>query len=436
MIELYSLLPMVIGRAVGWHLNLMNTYFERYAYPDQLFSDKPYKSLKISIVIPCFKEPDIITTLESLNECDPVDGVEVLLIINEAENCNPETRKQNQQTLAELSRWQEEEKLNFNLLSHYLIAPSRDAGVGFARKVGMDEAARRFEAIGKPEGTICCFDADTTCQSNYLTVIDKYFIQNTATVFGGVVHYEHPLPINSTQRAGIILYELHLRYYENALARIKYPYSSQTVGSTMIVRSDIYQKVGGMNKKKAGEDFYFLHRVMPLGNFLNISETTVYPSPRISDRVPFGTGRAMHKWKEENSNTFNTYAFKSFADLGEFFSNIDSFYKASNVDYQRLLDKLPETVRTFLVSTYFAKELVRLQKNSRDSSSFTKNWYTFFDGFNVLKFIHYARDNYYQNQPVVSESAKLARLIWPQDAIEYNQTEALLNLYRNKAKNR
>ena len=411
----------------------MNTYFKRYAYRNRLFSDKPDKSLRISIVIPCFKEPDLIATLQSLNNCHPIHGVEVIVIVNEAEDCNPEISQQNQLTLGELTSWREKEKLNFNLLSHYLIAPIRDAGVGFARKVGMDEAARRFEAIGYPFGTICCFDADTTCEANYLKVINKNFNQKKKA-YGGVVNYEHSFPIQSFEREGIIQYELHLRYYENALAQIKYPYSSQTVGSTIVIRSDIYQKMGGMNKKKAGEDFYFLHRVMPLGNFININETTVYPSPRISDRVAFGTGKAMQKWKARCSNNLSTYAFNSFADLGIFFSYTNTFYKADSTEYQRLMHIIPEAVRAFLMSISFATELGRLQKNSRDSASFIKNWYTFFDGFRVLKYIHYARDNFYKDQPVVGESTTLANLLWTQEADGISQAEDLLTLYRNKAR--
>ena len=57
----------------------MNTYFRRYAYPKQLFDLKPDKSLQIIIVIPCNNEPDLIISLDSLNNCSPIDGVEVII---------------------------------------------------------------------------------------------------------------------------------------------------------------------------------------------------------------------------------------------------------------------------------------------------------------------------------------------------------------------
>ena len=46
----------------------------------------------------------------------------------------------------------------------YVQAPSISGwGVGLARKTGMDEAVRRFNAINNPEGIILNLDADCTC---------------------------------------------------------------------------------------------------------------------------------------------------------------------------------------------------------------------------------------------------------------------------------
>ena len=273
----------------------MNTYFKRYAYPSKLFTDVPEKELKLSVVIPCYNEPDIISTLSSLNGCNPIEGTEVLIIINEPRDCHPDITTQNNKSLDEIRKWQASENLNFTLLVHYLIAPIKDAGVGFARKIGMDEAARRFENIGYAKGVICCFDADSICSKNYLQSIYNHFYLEKKKPHAAAIYFEHPIPENESHASGIIQYELHLRYYVQALRYIGYPYAHHTVGSSMAVRSDIYQKVGGMNKRKAGEDFYFLHRVMPTGNFIDIADTTIYPSARISDRVPFGTGKAMEK---------------------------------------------------------------------------------------------------------------------------------------------
>lgn len=413
----------------------MNTYFERYAYPVKLFADAVKDSLKIIVVIPCYNEPDILSTLNSLNNCRPVDGVEVIIIVNEPETCEERAREQNRRTLNEISTWKKHNKLNFTLLSYHLIARDKDAGVGYARKVGMDEAARRFEEIKYREGVICCFDADSTCRSNYLEAVNKHFYLSKSVPHGAAVYFEHIIPEDPWQKEGIIQYELHLRYYVQALRLIGYPYAHQTVGSSMIVRADIYQKIGGMNKRKAGEDFYFLHRLMPTGNFIDINDTVIYPSPRVSDRVPFGTGKAMAKWQIEKPTAYFTYNLQSFLDLKTLFIQAEKFFKINDSEHEAILDKLPESIKSFLLSNEFNHALVRLNKQSSNLPAFINKWYQYFDGFKVLKYLHFTRDNYYNNWPVVEEAKKLARLRWQKDRVESITTENLLAYFRLKDKN-
>ncbi|MEZ4848575.1 MAG: hypothetical protein R3B93_08135 [Bacteroidia bacterium] len=74
-----------------------------------------------------------------------------------------------------------------------------------------------------------------------------------------------------------------------------YLHAFHCVGSSMAVRSIAYQKRGGMNRRKAGEDFYFLQKFIAEGTLAELSTTKVIPSPRASEKVPFGTGRAIKK---------------------------------------------------------------------------------------------------------------------------------------------
>jgi hypothetical protein len=136
---------------------------------------------------------------------------------------------------------------------------------------------------------IACFDADCTCDPNYLAATENFF-QSQPSAPGASIYFEHPL--DGENREPIALYELHLRYYVEALRYAGFPHAYHTIGSSMAARADPYFKQGGMNKRKAGEDFYFLHKIIPLGGFGEINDTRVIPSPRASHRVPFGTGRA------------------------------------------------------------------------------------------------------------------------------------------------
>ena len=300
-----------------------------------------------------------------------------------------------------------------------------------ARKVGMDEAARRFEAINLRDGIICCFDADSVCSKNYLESVHRHFCMAEPTPHGGAVYFEHLLPDAPGHRDGIIQYELHLRYYVHALRMIDYPYAHQTVGSSMIVRSDIYQKVGGMNKRPAGEDFYFLHRVMPSGNFIDIKDCIIYPSARISNRVPFGTGKAMEKWQNDVPDDYLTYSLESFTSLKVLFDQAEAFYDTASDEVRKLVNNMPASVKAFLNRDDFSKAIIRINKQSNNLTTFMNKWYQYFDGFKVLKFLHFARDHYYANSPVSIEAAKLVKNLWPLDTT-YNSATDLLKYYRRK----
>src|SRR5439155_13493988 len=85
-----------------------------------------------------------------------------------------------------------EPRLRFHLLHFPELLP-KHTSVGLARKIGMDEAARRFDDVGKShEGIIVGFDADCRCEENYLVAVERHF-QNYDDAPGCSVYFEHPL---------------------------------------------------------------------------------------------------------------------------------------------------------------------------------------------------------------------------------------------------
>ncbi|HIN39067.1 MAG TPA: hypothetical protein EYM84_02195, partial [Flavobacteriales bacterium] len=315
-----------------------NFYKERFGCAHSHIAKEINKATSLIIVIPIFNEPDVISTLESLKACHlPNDPVEVILVINNSENGKTETIKQNELTRQEIIAWLKKNKtpkLTFNLMLENKL-PAKHAGVGLARKIGMDEALYRLGKSGK-NGIIACLDADCKLDSNYLETISGLYGQGEFT--SGHLYFEHPLEEEEANiREGIINYELGLRYYVQALKFIQYPYAYHTIGSCMITSAKTYALSGGMNRRKAGEDFYFLHKIFPLGGHKTFNKTCVYPSPRISDRVPFGTGRAMGKWmdmvnackKSDKMPEYEYYALQSFLDLGKFIAAVPYFWKCA-----------------------------------------------------------------------------------------------------------
>ena len=192
----------------------------------------------------------------------------------------------------------------------------------------------------------------------------------------------------------------------------------------MAVRSDAYQNQGGMNRRKAGEDFYFLHKIIAIGGFSELKSTKVIPSPRQSDRVPFGTGRAVNKWLEEKS--LATYAPQTFVDLKVFTDQVNSLYTLTG-DTSIFLEALPSSISEFLIEQGFKTAITSIRQNSASESTFIQHFDQWFDAFKVLKFVHYARDHHHPNIPVLAASQWLLKKSY---GIEVSTAKSALVMYR------
>lgn len=370
-------------------------YFERYAYgPPILPEIIPSGDTNIIVVIPCYREKQLLQALESLTRCeDPGFSVQVLIIINEPENAATETSKINQEAVVRLDQLDIPDFME--LVIHEAILPNKKAGVGLARKLGMDEAARWFNAIGK-DGIITCYDSDCDCDPRFFKAIHASFQQHQLDA--GVIFYEHPL--NNDE---IIQYELFLRYHIDALRFAQFPYAYQTLGSCISVKASTYQKHGGMNTRKAGEDFYFLHKIIPHCRFGEINEATIYPSPRESDRVPFGTGIALTKISKLDQ--YLVYAPESFIALEGLFSRIKDIYEGKEVI-------LSNSIEAFHQENGFEAALKEMLKNVSNFQTFKKRFFTWWDAFRALKYVHFARDHYYPNIPLEAAIQWLDEHYW------------------------
>lgn len=382
-----------------------NIYLERYAFSKQYLDYHPKVDTGIIVVLPCHNEPDLISALDALNNCKSPCRVEVIVVINASENASEEIKQQNIKTYQNALTWLTSNQTG-NFSFHFILEnelPKKHAGVGLARKIGMDEAVRMFESVDKHDGVILCFDADCQCEPNLLSEVFEYFQNNPASP-GCSINFEHPLngSLDDQVYKGITYYELHLRYYVDALKYAGFPYAYHTIGSSMAVRTSAYQKQGGMNRRKAGEDFYFLHKVIPLGHFGEINSTTVYPSPRASDRVPFGTGRAVGEWLAGEQEEYQTYHHQIFEDLKEFMIQVDSYFQIDEKHLKNLIIDLPASISDFIVSLNFEIKLKEIQRQSTNLQSFRKRFFQWFDGFRVLKYVHFARDNFYPNISTIS----------------------------------
>ncbi len=411
----------------------MSLYLERYPFKPRLINNNPNENLGLVVTIPAFKETDLISSLESLNHCDlPETSVEVIVVINQSKSAGPEITAINQHCYEQAKKWSEYNSID--QLKYYILfcgdLPAKHSGVGLARKIAMDEAVRRFELINNPRGVIACFDGDSTCDANYLQELHTHFQSNPKTPACSI-DFEHPLKgvLNADIYAAVIEYELFLRYYVQGLHYADFPWAFHTIGSSMAVRSDAYQKQGGMNRRKAGEDFYFLQRMFRLGGFTELNSTKITPSPRISDRVPFGTGKAVADWQLKRSMT--TYDPKVFADMKLFMERVPEFFSSRA---NSTISILPESIRLFLSENNFEHELERIKRSSKSKEMFLKSFFNWFDGFRALKYVHFARDRFYPNLPVEKAAVLLLKMRGLKDKAE--GTKQLLTYYRELDRSR
>lgn len=406
--------------------SLKSTYLERYAATGELIHTPPPEDLGIIITIPSYKEEHLLRALTGLSKTTkPGCSVEVIVLINHPEKADEETKEKSKKQYEELNDLTA--SLNNDFLRFYILLQelsSKHAGVGLARKIIMDEAVRRFESISHAKGIIAAYDADCTCEANYLVTLEEFFQQHPQANGCSIYYEHHPDEEYDLQiYQAVYEYELHLRCYIDALRWCGLPHAFQTIGSSMAVNHKIYQQQGGMNRKKAGEDFYFLHRIIPLGEFGDLTTTTIYPSIRPSDRVPFGTGKAVNKWLGEKKQF--TYHPACYPPLRSFTDLVPQLYKVGNETISHLLNQIFPPLAEFLNEQGFEKEIERINTQSTSEERFIKHFYQWFNGFLVMKYLHFIRDHYYEMIPVKIAAKEILEFIAPTAT-----SEDLLSWYR------
>ena len=393
-------------------MGFASAYLDERALFPQKIKEAPDNDTGIIVVVPAYNEPGINNLLDSLAKCkEPECRSEVIIIINAPDDAPVESLENNKKTFINIESWKRENTDCFFRLFAIIIEQSsvRGWGVGLARKTGMDEAIRRFNFINKPEGVIINLDADCTVEQNYFINITRDLLaKNDRSACS--IYFEHPLSGTNYPESiykYITLYELHLRYYFQGLAYSGFPYVFHTVGSATAVKAQTYVKSGGMNRRRAGEDFYFIQKLVPLGGYFNLNSTIVYPSPRASSRVPFGTGASIGKLNDDKSSTLLTYNILAFKELRTLFDMIDVLFecKPQKLDDQYI--KLPKGLRLFIDKNEWINKIIEVKNNTSGILSFKKRFFEWFNMFKIVKYLNYVHTDYFEKRPVEVAASEL-----------------------------
>ena len=405
------------------------TYLQKSRFKERLISAKPNPSLEMVIVIPAYKEEQLTTTLTSLEENFFTDKhkIEVIIIINNGLHEEESIQRLNQKVYKVCQTWIKENSPELSI--HPVLVqdlPKKHAGVGLARKIGMDEAVDRLEQVENAQGLIICLDADSQVQPNYLQVMmETHLKQPKMEAFS--IRFEHPLEgdtYSAEVYEGIIRYELFLRYYVEGLRMAGYPYAIHTIGSSMAVRSKAYQKMGGMNRRKAGEDFYFLHKFSPGGKVYEVQETMVIPSPRASDRVPFGTGKAIQGWLDQEEKVYQAYHPAIFQALKAFLISIPDSYETLTWDIEPCFASFFENENIF-------QKGKETKAHVGNKQAYIKRFYQWLTPLKVLQLIRSAAATYPDMLLDTAVSGLFTSMI-PEEEVPISQDAKAWLLYLRK----
>ena len=358
-----------------------------------LYKELDYKNYNVEhthypyfIIIPVYNELKyILHTLESINEQDQLllNHLLVILVIN---NSSMESKKiidKNYKTQKSIER----NKYNFEYIildcySKFHAINKKYFGVGTARKIGFDFAVQ----YSKKNSLFFSLDADTLVSPMYLeTIIDFY---KDTSFYACTVNFKHQKSKDSLINKGIKIYEKQLLKIAEKIRDCNSPYGYVSMGSAIICTAEAYILIGGMPKKRAGEDFYFLQSLAKYTKIHFIDKILVHPSSRSEQRVHLGTGYRMKEFSE--TKNFNNLFFpdSSFYEIKKFISIATNNYKCSYKDLnKKLIQNLGDNICNFLNENSFEKIWIKISLNSKTKKQFMIFFHQWFDALKIMQLL-------------------------------------------------
>ena len=284
------------------------------------------------------------------------------------------------------ARWETLNLAWVDAASPRLELPLKGGGVGLARRIGMDLALTRL-VRSAADPLLVCLDGDTVVRPDYLPAIIEHF-RNCRAGAAAIPYLHQRASIPQAERL-ISRYELFLRGYILGLELAGSPYAFHSVGSAMACRASAYCAIGGMNSRQAGEDFYFMQQLFRTVGVEQLVGTIVYPSPRPSHRVPFGTGRSVQRMGAGGEGELLFYRPECFRILKEWLALVA---QGANVDGAALFDRSAEIslcLAEYLQINRFAEVWDKLRRNHPVQRALMTAFHGWFDGLKTMKLVHH-----------------------------------------------
>jgi len=350
--------------------------------PWKLFP-KPDKKYNYALVIPVYNELEYIDTLvSSINVQDRtlLDKTAIVFVINNSDNDKDAIIINNKHTIKNIVSYRQKNFFIVDASSFGNEFKEKIAGVGTARKIGAD----LILSFMNPNSILLYTDADVILDNNYLSFIDSYFTKNN--VEAAVVGFRHQHSNNNKINLIVSKYEDYLNETAKKIRETGSPYGYVSIGSCMVCRFDTYIAVGGMNKRRATEDFYFLNELSKYCNVQSICKVLVYPSSRSENRVHLGTGFHISRVLSGDLLSDLYFSEVAFVRLKELIRIVNNSF---GIPYNQVDQQFMNLGAgyEFLGSNNISIIWDKLQKDSKKSYQFINQFNRWFDGLKTIKFL-------------------------------------------------
>jgi hypothetical protein len=390
-------------------------YLERYAEPEARLAAEVGESYGAALIIPLRREDSGF--LENLRPACNAATERVLLIavVNATVDADAAVHQQNIRLLRELNELLLPRRVlpaiegspvratlgrsgAFDVLLVDRASAGRclqaGEGVGVARRIGADVAFALHERGRLRSPWLCCSDADAELPADYFGSLHQIAAGSPEGVrrVGLSLPFWHSPSGDAAIDRATIEYEVSLRYYALGLASAGSPYCYQSMGSSLCVLADAYAEVRGFPRRDAGEDFYLLDKLAKIGSVHRPPMPPIRIWSRVSDRVPFGTGRRVRELIE--GEEIRLYQPRCFELLGIVLWALRRAVAARREDLLQttLASKLDAgtvgAVSTVLEELNAFEALREILGASPDARVRERRLFTWFDALRTLRFIH------------------------------------------------
>ncbi|MEP6768744.1 MAG: hypothetical protein ABJC61_08750 [Acidobacteriota bacterium] len=399
-------------------------YLSRHAEPEAALAARLPGRFGHALVIPAYGERESLFPLLGSVPAGPKGDVLIVVVINARADSPARIHEANAAVRERLSReLPDGEDLSAAppIRAHRLpagtlllidrAAPGRylpeGQGVGLARKIGSDVVLALQAAGTVTSPWIHNTDADVLLPPDYFDQTDAAAPEPSG-VGCAIYFYAHRFEEDPALAEAARLYEISLRYYVLGLAWAESPYAYQSMGSCLAIPAAAYTAVRGFPRKNAAEDFYVLDKLAKVGSILRLSGTPLLLEGRPSDRVPFGTGRALRDLvaKKRALEGFKLYHPLVFGHLAAWL-RVLAAVAASQGDLAAGFRELPES-SLFFRADLLEKTLGKMgafgavrqaAAEVREPAALLRRLHTWFDAFRTLKLVHALRDEGFPSLP-------------------------------------